>query len=488
MSRSTVLVIGGGPAGSTAASLLARTGADVTLFERDRFPRYHIGESILPAVHPVLDLLGAREKIEPVGFRRKTGQYFRWGDEQWDYRFGALSGNLTYSWQVERADFDCILLEHAAEQGVAVHQGRRVTELRQEGGRFAAASWSEAETGRTGEHEFDYLVDASGRAGLVVNRYLGGRQVHSSFRNVAVWGYWRGFRPLPHAPEGGTIVSSVTDGWVWMIPLRGDLISVGVVLHKDRFNALRAGGGSLDGLYHDMLREAREVPWVLEPATFDGVLRTEQDFSYTAERFAGPGWFVSGDAACFLDPLLSTGVHLAMFSAMLAAASIRALLDGEIDEATVTRFYDESYHRTYLRFLVVVAAVYRQYAGKDSYFWQAQDLLLGGAVNEDMLAPFLNVVSGAADFAELSTQQLTSAAVARAAEVYEANRRVLSDGVELERLDPAEREVIRARAEYWNTLVDSDSMSPDTAVAGIYVVTEPRLGLRVVERAPVSPA
>ena len=205
--HSTVLVIGGGPAGSTASSLLKREGFDVALFEREVFPRYHIGESILPLCHPVLELMGCREKVANHGFHKKTGQYFHWGKEQWDYRFGGLSGNRTFTWQVERAEFDKILLDHAASLGVDVRQGRRVTEVHFDGERPVSVSWADTETGESGRHEFDYLIDASGRAGIMANKYLQGRTVHESFRNVAVWGYWHDSQELPEAPAGATVAS-----------------------------------------------------------------------------------------------------------------------------------------------------------------------------------------------------------------------------------------------------------------------------------------
>lgn len=480
MSRSTVLVVGGGPAGSTTASLLARAGVDVTLFEREHFPRYHIGESILPACHPVLNLIGAREKVAARGFHVKTGQYFQWGKEQWDYRFGALSGNLVSTWQVERAEFDQILLENSAEQGAEVHQGRRVTGLDFDGDRPVAASWTDAD-GTSGRHEFDYLVDCSGRAGLMVNRYLGGRQVHESFRNVAVWGYWHGGNELPDAPPGATYVAAVPEGWVWVIPLRNGVMSVGVVMHKRRFAELRDSESDLERYYLEQVRSAAPVPEILADARFQGKLRTDQDYSYSAERFSGPGYFISGDSACFLDPLLSSGVHLAMFSALLAAASICSLVHDGLGPADVARFYDESYRRTYLRFLVVVAAVYRQYDAKETYFWQAQELLNDDLKRDGGLADsFLTVVTGIADIEESMSEQLTTAAVGKVGSLYKQVHKVLQDQVRLDTLDDTEREVIRAKAQYWNSLMRAHSLSPDSAVSGLYVTTTPRLGLSTV--------
>jgi flavin-dependent dehydrogenase len=484
----TVAIIGGGPAGSTAACLLAREGIDAVVLERERFPRYHIGESILPACNPILDLIGAREKVAAHGFRRKSGQYFHWGNETWDYRFGSLSGTLVSSYQVERSEFDKLLLDHAAQQGARVFEGRRVTEVHFDGDRPAALRWQDEESGAQGELEFDYLIDASGRAGVLANRHLGGRTVNETFRNVAVWGYWTGATELPHAPEGATVVSSVEDGWVWMIPLR-DSLSVGVVLHKDRFQQLREQNASLEEFYQAMLERAPEVPAVLGTAKrSDDGLRVEQDYSYTSERYSGPRYFLAGDSACFLDPLLSTGVHLAQFSALLAAASIATLVRGELDEDTVARFYTDSYRRTYSRFLVVVAAVYRQYDGKDSYFWQAQRLMVSDRLSEAAASDsFLNVVTGAVDMAEITADEIDAEYVDRVSTVYGDLTRALKNQSHGVPMSAAEREQAAATAQYWNSFASAYSTSPQRAVNGLYVATTPNLGLRRLGDAPAAP-
>ncbi len=489
-SRTSVLVIGGGPAGATSAALLARQGIDVAVFEREHFPRYHIGESVLPACHPVLDLMGAREKIMNHGFRRKAGQYLRWGNEKWDYKFGALSGAQVYTWQVERSEFDEILLRHAEEQGAQVFEGRRVTEVHFDDGRPTAVSWAGPD-GTTGRHEFDQLIDASGRAGVMVNKYVGGRSFNESFRNVAVWAYWDDATELPHAPDGATVVSSVQDGWVWAIPLRTGM-SIGVILHKNRFTELRDAGASPSDIYHRMLAEADEISEITDGATCRGNIRVDQDYSYSAERYSGPGYFITGDAAAFLDPLLSSGIHLAMFSALLAVACIAGVRQGQADEETAAGFYHDSYHRTYLRFLVIVAAVYNQYDGKESYFWQAKDLVQDGYdLPQDVMDPFLRVVTGTADFEDSTRSTVTRQVLDRAGEMFRETHKVLQDKLKLANLSDAERDTIRTRGRFWNSLVRSSSLGEDDAVGGLYVVTEPKLGLgrvTVVADEQVSPA
>ena len=174
-----VLVIGGGPAGSTAATLLAREGFDVLLAEKDQFPRYHIGESLLPSVLEICDLIGAREKIEARGFVRKHGGYFSWGHDSWVLNFEQL--RHPYGFQVVRSEFDQVLLEHAESQGVRVHQRTAIDGISFEGDRPRRASWR-AHDGRRGEITFDYLIDASGRTGLMSTRYLKNRRVHEAFQ------------------------------------------------------------------------------------------------------------------------------------------------------------------------------------------------------------------------------------------------------------------------------------------------------------------
>jgi len=307
-----VLVIGGGPAGSTAAGLLARQGIQVTLLESSTFPRYHIGESILPSVLPVLDLLGAREKVEKYGFVRKNGAYFEWGPENWDLNFDHLSGAGRYSYQVIRSEFDHILLDNAAELGVDVRQGVKVTEIRFDEGRPVAAQWvASDDRSVSGEIGFDFLVDASGRGGVMATKYLKNRRFQEAFKNIAVWSYWRGVTPLDRGPSGAIAVCSVPSGWFWAIPLHDGTYSIGLVAKRTMFASERDRLGSIDAVYFDALDQCPRIAAMVAGAERQTDFKVEQDYSYTSDSFTGPGYLMIGDAACFLDPLLSTGVHLA---------------------------------------------------------------------------------------------------------------------------------------------------------------------------------
>ena len=337
-----VLVIGGGPAGSTAASLLVREGFDVTLVEKAIFPRYHIGESLLPSCLEVLDTIGAREKIEAHGFQRKDGGYFDWGTNSWELDFTKL--RHPYSFQVIRSEFDHLLLEHSKSLGVKVYEGVEIQSIAFDGERPRSAHWARvadkaheangsngsngsngangSDEARSGDISFDYVIDATGRAGILAMRYLNGRHYHNAFQNVGVWGYWKGAIRQQNAPNGAISVGAVPEGWVWAIPLHDGTTSVGLVLHKESFKERRQQGISIEQIYNQAIEGCELISGLLKNAERVTDLKAEQDYSYMAEQLTGPGYFLVGDAACFIDPLLSTGVHLATHSAMLAAASV----------------------------------------------------------------------------------------------------------------------------------------------------------------------
>ncbi|MET8981862.1 NAD(P)/FAD-dependent oxidoreductase [Streptomyces sp. NPDC004539] len=422
---------------------------------RSDFPRYHIGESLSISCFRAMEIIGVKDKVEQHGFMRKNGSYYAWGDEEWDLPFSHLPGEDNHSWQVIRSEFDKILLDHARSEGVDVHEGVTVKEVHFTDGRATSASWSRE--GESGTVAFDLVVDASGRNGVLANRQLASRKFHDVFRNLAVWGYWKDTPDLGLGPDGAIAVFSRENGWLWAIPLHDGTLSIGLVTGKKEYKADFDRLGGRDAVYHDAIARCEQLAAITKPGRLVSEVKSETDYSYVSDSFTGPGYFLIGDAAAFLDPLLSTGVHLATFSGMLAAATISSILREEIPEAECRAFFQTAYRQAYERLLLLVSVFYESYRGKESHFFQAQALTRESRQGLRLHDAFLNIVAGTEDLVDVTTEGAYQALSAKIRGDDGGSPAPISNH---------------------NTFKEKLPESPELAVAGLYLTLEPELGLR----------
>ncbi|KAJ7605209.1 putative halogenase [Roridomyces roridus] len=364
-----ILVIGGGPAGAYAASALSREGFQVTLLEKEHFPRYHIGESMLPSCRPFLRFIGAEDKVVNHGFTVKVGaavklnQYKREG-----YTDFVANGPEKAAWNVVRSEFDEILLRHASESGVSVFEGVQVTAIAfstTDPRQPVCASWT-SDRGASGSIQFKWLVDASGRTGIMSTKYLKNRKFNQTLRNVAFWGYWTGAGTYAAGTRRANApwFEALTDetGWAWFIPLHDGTVSVGVVLKEESSRLKKKDSKASDNTAH-YLTQLKFAPGLLQllgAAKLVGEIKSAGDYSYSASEYAGPNYRIAGDAGAFIDPFFSSGVHLAFSNALSAASTIAASIRGHCTEAEASRFHSEKTGTSYTRFLLVVLSIYRQ--------------------------------------------------------------------------------------------------------------------------------
>ncbi|MBK5297599.1 MAG: tryptophan 7-halogenase [Vicinamibacteria bacterium] len=337
--QADVVVIGGGPAGSTASTLIAQQGHRVVLFERDRFPRFHIGESLIPETYWVLERLNMLPKMQASPFVKKHSVQFvnSAGRESapfyfWDNKPHACS----QTWQVVRSQFDQMMLENAREHGVDAREGVRVHEVLFEEDRAVGVTIKDQD-GVLREVRARVVVDASGQNGLLMNR-LGLRVWDPILNKGAVWTYWKGAYRDSGRDEGATLViqNGNKQGWFWYIPLHDDVVSVGVVAP---FDYLFKGRTNYAQTYEEEVEGCAGVKERVSQATRVTGHFATKDYSYRSTQVAGDGWVLVGDAFGFLDPLYSSGVLLALRSGEQAAAAIvEGLASGDTSAAQLGRW------------------------------------------------------------------------------------------------------------------------------------------------------
>lgn len=336
----TAIVLGGGPAGSSAAGLLARAGHRVLLLEKEHFPRFHIGESLLPYNQPIFQELGVLPALEKAGFPRKFGAQFHLGNDSRHRRFEFRQGRFTHyteTWQVERAVFDELLLNNARRLGAEVREGWTALRF----GSDAAGAWIEAAPvagGQPARYTAAFIVDATGRANLTGNQE-GLRVVHPALKKVAIFGHFRGVRRDRGDAAGDTVIIRLAREWFWLIPIGPDKTSVGLVMDQED---LARFGETPEVIFERYLAKARPLQRRMVNAERLGSLRTTSDFSYHNRRLVGPRLLRVGDAAGFMDPIFSAGVFLAMRSGKLAADAINhAVTQGNDGRQHLARYERE---------------------------------------------------------------------------------------------------------------------------------------------------
>src|SRR6202163_3320768 len=349
-----VIVAGGGPAGSAAAAWLARTGHHVIVFERDRFPRFHIGESLLASVNDVLDAIGAEGLVRQAGFPQKWGATFMSADGSIERYadFGvAPEVRAPQTWQVPRGRFDELLLRHAASSGADVRERHRVLDVSfDDHGVTASVQSSE---GVTSLVRAQAIIDASGR-GALLSRKFGLRVDEPRLCNVAVFSHYSGIPRQPGRRAGDIRIIARTDlGWFWLIPISDELVSVGVVLPRDALRALPALEHGV--LLNRAIAETPAVARLLAGARREWPVRVEKDFSFGSRAYAGDRWVLVGDAGSFLDPVFSTGVAIALESGLEAAQAIAGgLAAGDLSVRRFARFArrQRQRYRSFRRFVL----------------------------------------------------------------------------------------------------------------------------------------
>jgi flavin-dependent dehydrogenase len=336
------IIIGGGPGGSSAATFLAQAGKSVLVLEKEHFPRFHIGESLLPYNHRIFREMGVLPKLEAVGFPKKLGAQFHLGNASKSLKLVFRNGcwtRETCAFQVERALLDDVLLKHAESAGAEVKQGWTVSKSSNEGDRVSVVARSDQ--GETKTFTGSFLLDASGRGNFTGNQE-NLRVIHQDLKKLAIFGHFENVKLDAGEAGGDTVIIRLEDRWFWIIPVSKTKTSVGCVLDQATFGRVGESPSACfqracesSTVMRDRMREAKQV----------GTIQTTGDFSYYNRRLVGPRLLRIGDAAGFMDPIFSAGVYLAMFSGKLAAqAVIKSVADKSDGGSRLAAYEKKLFH------------------------------------------------------------------------------------------------------------------------------------------------
>ena len=347
-----VVVIGGGPAGSTAAALLARRGYRVIALEKERHPRFHIGESLLPMNLPLFERLGVHEKVRSLGVY-KRGADFESDEPQGYHTFAfdrALGTSPVHAYQVYRQDFDHMLYQHARECGADAREAQEALSIEQRGARDTRVEVRRAD-GTSYRIQARYLIDASGRdAFLAGKRKM--RRKNPDHQSAAIFGHFRGAVARAGADAGNISMYRFPHGWMWMIPLPNQIMSVGAVCWPEYLK--RRQGRTVEFLLETLKQNPQLWERLKNAELIGDQVRVTGNYSYDSRSMAGPGWILVGDAFAFLDPVFSTGVYLAMTGAEQAAQLVDTALREPQRERALQRRLERRQRTAMRRFAVFI--------------------------------------------------------------------------------------------------------------------------------------
>ena len=369
-----VLVIGGGPGGSTAATLLAQRGLKVMQMEKAHHPRFHIGESLLPMNLPVFERLGVLDKVRALGVF-KAGADFEADNERGYNTFAfarALGHSPPHAFQVWRQDFDKMLFEHARENGVDAREGAEVVTVEQHAARDTRIS-VRSDDGRTYTVQARYVLDASGRdAFLAGKRRL--KKKNPQHQSAAIFGHFRNAQYRAGEDAGNISIYNFDHGWMWMIPLPNGVMSVGAVCRPQYLKQRR--GRNTEFLFETLKQNPALWTRLEQAQLIDDEVRVTGNYSYDASTIGGPGWMLVGDAFAFLDPVFSSGVYLAMSGAEQIAGVVDAVLKGPAREVALQQRLEKRLRAGMRRFSFFIyrfnSPVMRQMFRSPRNTWQVE--------------------------------------------------------------------------------------------------------------------